>query len=60
VCHLLGNRKKMKKKKIEFKIYASRFRISLILLGAFYAFRSLGAGSSKRTRKPLGAHQGRF
>jgi hypothetical protein len=32
----------------------------LILLGAFLAFSSLGAGSGKRTRKPLGAHQESF
>jgi hypothetical protein len=29
----------------------------LILLGAFLVFSSLGAGSDKRTRTPLGAHQ---
>jgi hypothetical protein len=28
-----------------------------MLLGAFLAFSSLSAGSGKRTRKPLGAHQ---
>jgi hypothetical protein len=41
----------------------SRFRslFNLILLGAFLAFSSLGAaGSGKRTRKPLGAHQERI
>ncbi len=40
-------------------IYLSRFRKSfnLILFGAFLAFSSLGAGSGKRTRKRLGAHQ---
>jgi hypothetical protein len=32
----------------------------LILLGAFLAFSSLGAGSNERTRTPLGAHQQRF
>jgi hypothetical protein len=43
-------------------LYFSRFRESLVLisLGAFLAFSSLGAGSSKRTRKPLGAHQEGF
>jgi hypothetical protein len=37
----------------------SRFRslFYLILLGVFLAFSSLGAGSSKRTQTPLGAHQ---
>ncbi len=41
------------------KGYFSRFRVSLILilLGAFLVFSSLGAGSGKRTRKPLGGHQ---
>jgi hypothetical protein len=29
----------------------------LILLGAFLAFSSSGAGSDERTRTPLGAHQ---
>jgi hypothetical protein len=29
------------------------FLLILILLGAFLAFNSLGAGSGKRTRKPL-------
>jgi hypothetical protein len=39
--------------------YFLRFRVSFNfdLLSAFLAFRSLGAGLSKRTRKPLGAHQ---
>jgi hypothetical protein len=32
----------------------------LILLGVFLALGFLGAGSSKRTQKPLRAHQGRF
>jgi hypothetical protein len=42
--------------------WLSRFRslFNLILLGAFLAFSSLGAGSGKRTRKPLGAHQERI
>jgi hypothetical protein len=42
--------------------YFSRFRVSfnLILLGAFLAFTSLGAGSGKQTQKPLGAHQKRI
>ncbi len=31
--------------------------LNLILLGAFLAFSSLGAGSGKRMQKPLGAHQ---
>jgi hypothetical protein len=36
-----------------------RFRVSFNfnLIGAFLAFSSLGAGSGKRTQKPLGAHQ---
>jgi hypothetical protein len=36
-----------------------RFRVFFFfnLLGAFLAFSSLGAGSSKQTRKSLGAHQ---
>jgi hypothetical protein len=40
-------------------IYFLRFRKSLILIliGAFLAFSSLGAGSGKWTQKPLGAHQ---
>jgi hypothetical protein len=40
----------------------SRFSKSfnLILLGAFLALSSVGAGSGKRTRKPLGAHQENF
>jgi hypothetical protein len=33
---------------------------NLILLSAFLAFSSLGAGSGKWTRKPLGAHQERI
>ncbi len=33
---------------------------NLILLGAFLAFSSLGAGSGKQTRKTLGAHQERM
>jgi hypothetical protein len=39
--------------------YVSRFwsLLILFLLGAFLAFSSLGAGSGKRTQKPLGAHQ---
>jgi hypothetical protein len=39
--------------------YFSRFSKSFNfnLLGAFLAFSSLGAGSGKRTQKPLGAHQ---
>ncbi len=39
--------------------YVSRFSKSfiLILLGIFLALSSLGAGSGKRTQKPLGAHQ---
>ncbi len=42
--------------------YVPRFRVSFnfTLLGAFLAFSSLGAGSSKRTQKPLGAHQERI
>jgi hypothetical protein len=42
--------------------YVSRFRsiLILILLGVFLAFSSLGAGSNKRTRTPLDAHQRRF
>ncbi len=36
------------------------FLFNLILLGAFLAFSSLGAGSGKQTRKPLGAHQERI
>jgi hypothetical protein len=36
------------------------FPFNLILLGAFLAFSSLGAGSDKRMRKPLGAHQENF
>ncbi len=42
--------------------YLSRFRslLLLILLGAFLAFSSLGAGSDERTRTPLGAHQQRI
>jgi hypothetical protein len=41
------------------KQYFLRFRVSFNfnLLDAFLAFSSLGAGSGKRTRKPLGAHQ---
>jgi hypothetical protein len=44
------------------KCYVSRFRVSfnLILLVAFLALSSLGAGSGKRTRKPLRAHQENF
>jgi hypothetical protein len=34
-----------------------RSLFNLISLGAFLAFSSLGAGSGKRMRKPLGAHQ---
>jgi hypothetical protein len=45
--------------------YVLRFRVRYILtfyftFGAFLAFSSLGAGSGKRTQKPLGAHQDRF
>jgi hypothetical protein len=42
--------------------YFSRFSslLLLILLGAFLAFSSLGAGLDERTQTPLGAHQRRF
>jgi hypothetical protein len=42
--------------------YVSPFRVSFnfSLLGAFLAFSSLGAGSSKQTRKLFGAHQERI
>jgi hypothetical protein len=45
-----------------YKTCFSRFSslLLLILLGAFLAFSSLGAGSDERTRTPLGAHQRRF
>ncbi len=45
-----------------FLVYVLRFRVSFNfnLLGAFLAFSSLGAGLSKRTQKPLGAHQERI
>jgi hypothetical protein len=33
---------------------------SLILLGVFLAYSSLGAGSNERRQTPLGAHQRRF
>ncbi len=43
---------------IDFRVLGSL--LLLILLGAFLAFSSLGAGLDQRTRTPLGAHQQRF
>jgi hypothetical protein len=58
----LMSARKVGKQFLQSEEYLSRFRVSfiLILLGVFLAFSSLGAGLIKRTRKPLGAHQGRF
>jgi hypothetical protein len=45
---------KLTTSKIAFRVFRSL--LILILLGAFLAFSSSGAGLGKRTRKPLGAH----